>query len=71
MPTRRELVGAVAGAAGFFFVERLEQTYVRATDESTCQRYDYTAPAFDFGARLVYDQTGLVLDYPGIAVRAG
>jgi Putative glycolipid-binding len=52
-------------------VERLEQTYVRTTDESTGQRYDYTAPAFDFGARLVYDQSGLVLDYPGIAVRAG
>jgi hypothetical protein len=52
-------------------VERLEQTYVRATDESTGQRYDYTAPAFDFGARLVYDRSGLVLDYPGIAVRAG
>jgi hypothetical protein len=52
-------------------VERLEQTYVRITDESTCQRYDYTAPAFDFRALLVYDQAGLVLDYPQIAVRAG
>jgi uncharacterized protein len=52
-------------------VERLEQAYVRITDEATCQRYDYTAPAFGFGARLVYDQAGLVLDYPGIAVRAG
>ena len=52
-------------------VERLEQTYVRATDESACQRYDYAAPAFGFAARLVYDASGLVLDYPGIAVRAG
>jgi hypothetical protein len=52
-------------------VERLEQTYTRATDEATCQRYDYTAPAFDFRCRLVYDQAGLPLDYPGIAVRAG
>jgi hypothetical protein len=52
-------------------VERLEQTYVRTADESAGQRYDYTAPAFDFGARLVYDQAGLVLDYPQIAVRAG
>jgi uncharacterized protein len=52
-------------------VERLEQTYARTTDEATCQRYDYAAPAFDFGVRLVYDRTGLVLDYPGIAVRAG
>jgi uncharacterized protein len=51
-------------------VERLEQTYVRAADEAHWQRYDYTAPAFDFSVRLVYDQAGLVLDYPGIAVRA-
>lgn len=47
-------------------VERLEQTYARTTDEAACQRYDYTAPAFGFGARLVYDESGLVLDYPGI-----
>jgi hypothetical protein len=52
-------------------VERLEQTYARATDQDTAQRYDYTAPAFDFRCRLVYDQSGLVLDYPGIAIRAG
>jgi hypothetical protein len=51
-------------------VERLEQTYVRAADEASWQRYDYAAPAFDFKARLVYDEAGLVLDYPGIAVRA-
>jgi len=51
-------------------VERLEQTYARTTDQATCQRYDYTAPAFDFGARLVCDQAGLVPGYPGIAVRA-
>lgn len=52
-------------------VERLEQTYARIADEGACQRYDYAAPAFDFAARLVYDESGLVLDYPGIAVRAG
>jgi hypothetical protein len=52
-------------------VERLEQTYVRTTDQASCQRYDYTAPVFGFAARLVYDESGLVLDYPGIAVRAG
>jgi hypothetical protein len=33
--------------------------------------YDYTAPAFGFTARLVYDETGLIVDYPGIATRAG
>jgi hypothetical protein len=51
-------------------VERLEQVYARTTDQAAGQRYDYAAPAFDFAARLVYDQSGLVLDYPGIAVRA-
>jgi hypothetical protein len=51
-------------------VERLEQTYARTADEAACLRYDYTAPAFDFRCRLVYDKAGLVLDYPDIAVRA-
>ena len=51
-------------------VERLEQDYVRTADESRHQRYDYAAPVFDFSCRLVYDECGLVLDYPGIAVRA-
>jgi hypothetical protein len=78
LPVRRMglPVGATAAAPAAYVravglaVERLEQTYVRTTDEATGQRYDYTAPAFGFGARLVYDQAGLVLDYPGIAVRA-
>jgi len=52
-------------------VGRLEQTYLRAPDDAARQRYDYAAPAFDFTCRLVYDESGLVLDYPGIAVRAG
>jgi len=51
--------------------ERLEQTYTRIADEGWHQRYDYAAPAFDFTSRLVYDESGLVLDYPGIARRAG
>ena len=51
-------------------VERLEQTYARTADQARGQRYDYAAPAFGFAARLVYDESGLVLDYPGIAVRA-
>jgi len=50
-------------------VERLEQHYVRVADESNHQRYDYRAPAFDFACRLVYDASGLVLEYPGIATR--
>jgi hypothetical protein len=52
-------------------VERLEQTYVRITSEAPQQRYDYAAPAFGFTGRLVYDESGLVLSYPGIAVRVG
>lgn len=52
-------------------VERLEQAYVRAADRAGRQYYAYTAPAFDFAGRLSYDMSGLVLDYPGIAVRAG
>ena len=52
-------------------VERLEQAYQRAPDQATRQCYDYAAPAFGFTCRLVYDESGLVLDYPGIAVRAG
>ena len=51
-------------------VERLEQEYVRAPDEGHHQRYDYAAPVFGFAARLVYDEAGLVLEYPGIALRA-
>ena len=52
-------------------VERLEQHYVRLDDDgSERQRYHYTAPRFDFECELSYDEFGLVLDYPGIAVRA-
>ena len=46
-------------------VERLTQTY-RRLDE---RRYDYESPAFDFRAELVYDDDGLVREYPGIATR--
>ena len=49
---------------------RLGQAYVRTADEGGHQRYEYAAPAFGFACRLVYDESGLVLDYPGIAVRA-
>ena len=51
--------------------ERLEQSYTRLPDESGRQRYRYAAPAFGFICTLGYDESGLVLDYPGIAVRAG
>jgi uncharacterized protein len=52
-------------------VERLEQRYLRLKDdEHGRHRYHYLSPAFGFECELVYDASGLVLDYPGIAVRA-
>jgi uncharacterized protein len=51
-------------------VERLEQRYLRTDDGGSRERYDYAAPGFEFRCELVYDEYGLVLDYPGIAVRA-
>jgi hypothetical protein len=50
-------------------VERLEQTYARLPDVGEHARYDYESPSFDFRATLVFDELGLVLEYPGIAVR--
>jgi uncharacterized protein len=50
-------------------VERLEQRYARLDDDGERSRYDYSAPRFDYRDELVYDRFGLVLDYPGIAVR--
>jgi hypothetical protein len=45
-------------------VERLEQRYVRLDDDGGRQRYRYSAPRFRFECELVYDEHGLVLDYP-------
>jgi hypothetical protein len=52
-------------------VERLEQRYSRLDDDAGRQCFGYAAPGYEFQSRLVYDRAGLVLDYPGIAVRAG
>lgn len=62
-------------------VERLEQRYVRLDPgrvpadpahaaATPGERYHYTARAFDVRCELAYDASGLVLDYPGIAVRS-
>lgn len=51
-------------------VERLEQQYLRLADASGHERYRYRAPRFDFECELVYDESGLVIDYPSIATRA-
>jgi uncharacterized protein len=50
-------------------VERLEQRYDRLEDDGERRRYDYVSRGFDFRALLVYDESGLVVEYPGIAVR--
>ncbi len=50
-------------------VERLEQVYARVEDGAAGPRYDYEAPDLGFKARLAYDRSGVVLDYPGIALR--
>jgi hypothetical protein len=78
LPVRRLAleVGAAAEAPAAYVrvlggaVERLEQRYARIEDDGPGTRYDYTAPIFDFRAVLAYDPAGLILDYPGIAVRA-
>jgi uncharacterized protein len=65
---RAEAPAAYVRAPGLE-VERLEQSYVRLPDEGVRPRYDYAAPSFDYRDDLVYDEFGLVLEYPGIAVR--
>jgi hypothetical protein len=55
--------------AGDLTVERLEQRYTRLDDDGLQQRFDYHAPAFHFNCELVYDASGVLLEYPGIATR--
>jgi len=68
-------VGAAADAPAAYVrvldpvVGRLEQRYERIADDGDRRRYRYTSPAFGFEAVLAYDAAGLVVDYPGIAVR--
>ena len=69
-PKQRAAAPAAYVRAVDLTVERLEQEYIRTSDEAQ-QRYDYTAPAFDFACQLAYDEAGLLLTYPGIATRAG
>jgi hypothetical protein len=66
-----ESAPAVYVRAPTLSVERLEQSYTRLEDEGDDRRrFDYVSPAFDFRAVLTYDRFGLVVDYPGIAVRS-
>jgi uncharacterized protein len=50
-------------------LDRLEQSYLRIEDVEGRQQYVYAAPAFEFECHLVYEDSGLVLEYPGIATR--
>ena len=64
------LVGEVTVASAVYVqafdlaVRRLDQTYRRLDDHS----FDYSSEG-DFHAVLTFDAFGLVVDYPGIAVR--
>lgn len=51
-------------------VERLDQRYVREPDRGGRRCFAYSAPRFSVSCQLVYDEHGLVLDYPGLAARA-
>ena len=51
-------------------VERLEQDYTRRPDLGDRIVTAYRAPRFDADFDLVYDRSGLIVDYPGLAVRA-
>ncbi len=50
-------------------VEPLHQAYARVEHDGALRRYDYSAPALDYSAQLEYDDNGLLVDYPGLAVR--
>ncbi len=50
-------------------VERLEQSYLRLPDDGVTQRCAYAAPAFGVSCELVFDASGVILEYPGLAVR--
>ncbi len=78
LPLRRLglAVGAPAPAPAVYVraldlaVERLEQRYERRPDDGGSIVAHYLCERFDADFDLVYDRTGLVLDYPGLAVRA-
>ncbi|SCK42513.1 putative glycolipid-binding domain-containing protein [Streptomyces sp. WMMB 322] len=60
---------AVYVRAGELAVDRLNQSYELVRDKTGRKRYEYSAPSFGFEARLAYDSSGLLHDYPGIAIR--
>jgi uncharacterized protein len=77
LPVRRLSLGvdesaeapAAFVAAADLGLSPMQQRYRRLADDGQLRRYDYVAPGQPFRARLSYDATGLVVDYPGIATR--
>lgn len=50
-------------------VERLEQTYLCVDRTERRIHIDYRSSTFQFAGRLVFDDAGLIVDYPGIGRR--
>lgn len=65
---RADAPAAYVRAAGLG-VERLDQSYELVRDKPGLQRYEYAAPGLGFNCRLAYDGSGILRDYPGIAIR--
>lgn len=52
-------------------VERVEQSYACTDRTEGRVTFDYTSSTFDFACELVFDDAGLVREYPGIGRRHG
>ena len=69
----RPAIAKTTAQATSGFIQTGRATYyhktLRGMRTASGERYDYTSPASDFRCELVSDQHGLVLDYPGLAVR--
>ncbi|MET0820960.1 MAG: putative glycolipid-binding domain-containing protein [Aeromicrobium sp.] len=50
-------------------VERLEQRYTLIESGLKQMLFHYESPTFEFSCNLRYDSSGLVVEYPGIAIR--
>ena len=50
-------------------VERMEQTYQCTSRTGERIVFDYTSSTFDYAARLVFDASGVITEYPGIGRR--
>ncbi len=60
---------AVYVCAPDLHVDRIEQRYGRLADDGDVLRFTYDAPSLDVHITTRHDGAGLVLDYPGLAIR--